>query len=405
MPASVANDTASQEFGVTAAIVLTLTGTGLAAARDLYGEASAVVGIDADPWRPGRHSRQVQHIRGLSGLTLDENLLAPLERWSQTQDTPPVLIPACDAACEWVINHKETLERFTRVSPGYVDDEAGMLLDKHRFGERCVELGIDVPLTVVPRDRADVAAFIAAAGLPCIVKPREGHLWRHRLRGQKLLIPNTEREVYELLDDVIGDPTAVVLQELVPGDESQLVVGAVLTDERGDTRHVLTARKVRQFPRDFGSGSLVRTEHLPDVRALSEAVVGQLGYRGICGTEFKLDPRNGRLRLIEINPRPTLWFDLCRAAGTHLIRAHWHELATGRMLPIRPQRDGVTWRYWARDLIALAQAHGRTPLRFLLELQRSPHADTLATMALRDPRTIAATLAHTAYQAVSHLRR
>ncbi len=390
---------------MSAAIVLTLTGTGLAAARDLHGEASVVVGVDADPWRPGRHSRLVTQIRGLSASPLDANLLAPMQQWAAAQPSPPVVVPCCDAACEWVIDHKPEIEAFARVSPSYVEAEAGMLLDKLRFGQRCAELGIDVPLTVVPRDRADVTAFIAAAGLPCIVKPREGHLWRHRLRGQKLLIPQTEAELLALLDDVIGDPTAVVLQELIPGAESELVVGAVLTDVTGAPRHVLTARKLRQFPRDFGSGSLVQTQHLPEVRALSEQVVGLLGYRGVCGTEFKRDPRNGRLRLIEINPRPTLWFDLCRAAGTHLIRAHFQELATGRISPIRAQRDGVTWRYWARDLIALAQAHGGHPLQLLRELSSSPRADTLATMALRDPRTIAATLAHTAFQAVSHLRR
>ncbi len=387
------------------AIVLTLTGTGIAAVRDVREGGGRVIGVDDDPWRPGRYSRWLSAAPELLNLPLDAALVDALRRYAARTDTRPVVLPCSDPACEWVIEHKAALDTFAAVSAGYVDAQAGMLLDKLRFGDRCVAEGVDVPLTVIPRDAADVAAFVAEAGLPCIVKPREGHRWRQRLRGQKLLTPATRGELDHLLHEVIGDPTAVVLQELVPGPESELVVGAVLTDQSGAVRHVLTGRKVRQFPRDFGSGSLVRTESLPEVARLSAEVVAKLGYTGVCGTEFKRDPRSGALRLIEINPRPTLWFDLCRAAGSHIVQAHWRELAGEPLPTVAPQRDGVTWRYWTRDLIALGQAHRRDPKRLLGELWRTPRHDTLATMALNDPRTVVATLAHTAFQAVSHLKR
>ena len=145
---------------------------------------------------------------------------------------------------------------------------------------RSQRLGIDVPVTVQPRDMADVRAFAREFGLPCIVKPRAGHAWRQRLRGQKLLVPANDREL-EAAMDLVGDPSAVVLQELVPGPETQLVVGAVWAADQGGVRHVLTARKIRQFPRQFGSGSMVRTESLPDVRAASAQIVEQLDYRGL----------------------------------------------------------------------------------------------------------------------------
>ena len=138
------------------------------------------------------------------------------------------------------------------------------------------------------------------------------------------------------------------------------------------------------------------------LRSAVEAIVAALDYRGLCGTEFKLDERTGRWRLIEINPRPTLWYDLCRAAGTHLLLAHVQELAGLPVTPVQPQRDGVAWTYGLRDVVALGQAGGVPAL--LDAARHETWADTDAVMAWDDPRATLASVGHFAAQALAHLR-
>ena len=382
-------------------IAVSLTGTGLAVARDVS-NLGTVIGIDEDKTRPGRYSRHVELRKALSDSRLDERLAEKVRDYAQKQQKPVVLVPAADDACEWVIAHRDILLPHVRVSAGYTPERAGMLLDKSAFGTRCVALGIDVPVTCQPTTMDDVRAFARDVGLPCIVKPRAGHKWRDRLSGQKLLVPKTLAELERAMTEIVGDPSAVVLQELVPGPERNLGVAAVWSDQAGRVRHTLTARKIRQFPRQFGSGSRVVTEVLPEVARLSAEVVAQLDYRGLCGTEFKLDERTGRWRLIEINPRPTLWYDLCRAAGTHLIRAHVEELAGLPIAPLAPQTDGIAWTYGLRDVVALGQAGGVPAV--LQALRSESWAQTDAVMAWDDPRATLASMGHFAAQALSHLR-
>ena len=382
-------------------IAVSLTGTGLAVARDVS-TCGPVIGIDADRTRPGRYSRHVQLLRAFSNRALDAQLADDLARFAQAQLHPVVLIPAADDACEWVIAQRDRLLPHVRVSAGNVPERAGMLLDKSAFAQRCRALAIDVPATLQPTSMADVRAFAKDIGLPCIVKPRAGHKWRDRLSGQKLLVPQTLLELEKAMTDVVGDPSAVVLQELVAGPESNLAVGAVWADQQGQVRHVLTARKIRQFPRQFGSGSRVVTEALPEVARLSAEIITALDYRGLCGTEFKLDERTERWRLIEINPRPTLWYDLCRAAGTHLIRAHAEELAGLPLASVAPQHDGVAWTYGLRDVVALGQAGGLSAV--VHALRQETWAETDAVMAWDDPRATLASIGHFAAQAVAHLR-
>jgi D-aspartate ligase len=380
-------------------VVLALTGTGMAVAR-AAAPLGPVHGVDADRTRPGRYSRWVQTWPWM-GQALDASLVAHLLDFARSQPHPVVVVPAADDACAWAISHAAALSGGVRISTGYTAERAGVLLDKWQFGARCRELGIDVPQTLLPQDLGDVRAFAAEVGLPCIVKPRAGHLWRSRLSGQKLLVCDSLDGLMRVMEEVVGDPRAVVLQELVPGPESNLGVAAVWVDQQGSVRSSLTARKIRQFPRQFGSGSRVVTEDLAEVRELSAAVLSQFDYRGLCGTEFKFDPRHRRWRLIEINPRPTLWYDLCRAAGHDLVAAHLRELAGLAALPLQPQRQGVVWSYWLRDVVALGQAGG--PRAVWQAMRHEGVADTDAVMALTDPGATVAAGAHFVGQALSHL--
>lgn len=382
-------------------IVLAMTGTGIAVARSAS-PLGKVIAVDADRTRPGLYSRHVCRHAKLTYRHLDDALAEDLIVFAKAQALPVVLVPAADDACEWVIAKQPLLAPHLRISQGYTSQRAGLLLDKWAFGERCRTLGIDVPATFLPETMDDVRAFVREVGLPCIVKPRAGHLWRNRLSGQKLLVPNTVQELVRDMETIVGDPRAVVLQELIPGPESNLGVGAVWADQQGAVQQILTARKIRQFPRQFGSGSRVVTEDLPEVRRLSADVVARLAYRGLCGTEFKLDPRSQRWRLIEINPRPTLWYDLCRAAGQDLIAAHIAELAdVPRPTPL-PQRQGVAWEYALRDAVALGQAGGLPAVWSAIRREGLPTTD--AVMAWDDPGATLAAGAHFVAQAISHLR-
>lgn len=382
-------------------VVLALTGTGMAVARAVS-PLGPVIGVDADRSRPGLYSRHVTRHPRLSSRALDGGLVQALIDFAQGQDRPVVVVPAADDACEWLTEHRQALAGHVRFSAGYTPERAGLLLDKWAFGDRCRALGVDVPLTYMPQTLDDVRAFAQEIGLPCIVKPRAGHLWRHRLSGQKLLVPETMDQLLRDMETIVGDPKAVVLQELVAGPERNLGVAAAWLGQDGAPRHLLTARKIRQFPRQFGSGSRVVTEDLPEVARLSAEVLQRLDYRGVCGTEYKYDLRRQRWRLIEINPRPTLWYDLCRAAGSDLLAAHVRELAGLDPGSVSPQRQGVAWEYGLRDAVALGQAGGVAALWQALRAEGLPQTD--AVMALDDPGATLAAAAHFAGQALSHLR-
>jgi predicted ATP-grasp superfamily ATP-dependent carboligase len=77
----------------------------------------------------------------------------------------------------------------------------------------------------------------------------------------------------------------------------------------------VTKRKLRQFPAQYGDGSLQVTVDAPEVVELSRRLLRKLEYRGFVGVEFKLDPRDDSYRLMEINARAVSGNQLAISAG------------------------------------------------------------------------------------------
>ena len=140
----------------------------------------------------------------------------------------------------------------------------------------------------------------------------------------------------------------------MPGPESELLEFGVYVDHAGRAIRTMTGRKLRQYPINFGSASLARTESIAEVRSTSVAFLDQIGFKGIAHVEFKRDPRDGRLRMIEINPRAALFFQLARTAGVDIVAAAADDLSGRPVAPAREQRDGVRWQYGLKDAYAAA---------------------------------------------------
>ncbi len=89
-----------------------------------------------------------------------------------------------------------------------------------------------------------------------------------------------------------------------------------------------------------------------------------LDYRGLSQVEFKRDPRDGRYKLMEINPRLFQWHGLAAACGVDLPRLAYADLLG---LPGEPATMNGRGRRWAITFLA-----GERPA-----FQRPPYVDAV----------------------------
>jgi predicted ATP-grasp superfamily ATP-dependent carboligase len=303
-----------------------------------------------------------------------------LLRFARAQAQPPVLYYQADAPLLMVSRHRDRLRegfRFVIADAKLVEG----LVDKARFRELAGQL--DLP---VPRSRwllADTKGEdLTELEFPVVVKPltRNTERWAAVGGPAKAVRLNRPEDVRPLAARLAASGMNALVQELVEGPETRIESYHAYIDERGDVVGEFTGRKIRTLPASFGHSTAVEITASADVARAGLDVLRRLDLRGVAKLDFKRAP-DGRLRLLEVNPRFNLWHHPAAVAGMNL-PALVHADLTGSDRPATSTpTPGVRWCDPRADFTAARAAGipGRTWLGFLLRSQ------TYAIVALDDP--------------------
>jgi predicted ATP-grasp superfamily ATP-dependent carboligase len=176
----------------------------------------------------------------------------------------------------------------------------------------------------------------------------------------------------------------VIVQELVPGDGRQQFSYCALFKD-GVALASMTVRRRRQHPSDFGRAStFVETVALPALEELSTRFLEAIGYYGLVELEYKLDPRDGRYKLLDVNARTWGYHSLGPAAGVDFPYLLYQD-QVGEEVHQTRAREGVRWIRLATDVpnAVVDIRAGRLRLGEYLRTLRGIHAE--AVFSARDP--------------------
>lgn len=330
------------------AVVLGASPTGLAVVRALGKHGVNVRVADYQIDRPAFASRYHSGTP-ISGKT-DEAIIDNLLTEAAKESTPPVVIPASDAMVLALVEHRERLAGKIRMHGSIESGLAGAIVDKASFYQQCLDANVPSPKTAFPKNAQELSELADAFQFPLLLKPVFGHLWRERLGGHKLLVANSKSEFEALIESFGDDANGLMVQELIPGTEQNIWIGAVYRGTQGQHDCCFVGQKVRQYPPDFGSASYAKSKFVDEVADLGWKFLDAVDYRGICGTEFKYDQRDKQYKMIEVNPRPTLWFHLVVASGVELLYQSYLDLA-GQRMSVLDQKEGVAWCFQDKDFL------------------------------------------------------
>ena len=107
----------------------------------------------------------------------------------------------------------------------------------------------------------------------------------------------------------------VMIQELIPSSSNNRVVSFTCFAENGNIKTFWMGQKLREHPVRYGTATFAQSVYIDDILNEAAPLVKALDYTGVCEVEFMLDNRDGKYKLIEINPRTWLWVGLAKACG------------------------------------------------------------------------------------------
>ncbi len=359
----------------------------LGIARSLGRRGITVWAIEEGDYLVARHSRYVRRSLPWPERESETGQVAYLVALADEHRLDGwTLFATSDETAALVARYHDALaQRFRLTTPPW--EQTRLAYDKRLTYELADSLGVGAPRTNHPRSRAEVASI--EVEFPCILKP-SAKRDLNRFTNDKAWPAASREELLARYEEActLVEPDEVMVQELIPGGgEAQFSFGAACVE--GRPLGSIVARRSRQYPVAFGrSSSFVETVDAAEVERDGRRLLEAIGYTGLVEVEFKRDPRNGRLKVLDVNPRLWTWFTLGARAGVDFPYLGF-QIANGqRPVEVRA-RPGVRWVRMATDALAaktLIRERRLSPGAYLHSLR--PPIE-FAVFAKDDPRPLA----------------
>jgi len=258
-----------------------------------------------------------------------------------------VLYPTRDEMVAAFARYQSVLAESLRVpTPGW--NAIQWVWDKRNTYRLANELQIPTPNTFYPKDPGDLDQIQTEP--PWVLKPaiKEHFFYATKAKAWRA---NNRVELRKCFERAAAHTPAgeIMIQELIPGDGNQQVAYCAFF-KGGRALARMTVRRRRQHPPEFGRAStFVETIDLPLIQDLSERFLRAIDYYGLVEVEYKLDPRDGQYKLLDVNGRTWGYHSVGFTAGIDFPYLLFCD-QTGRSVPECQASAGIRWVRLVTDL-------------------------------------------------------
>jgi predicted ATP-grasp superfamily ATP-dependent carboligase len=210
------------------------------------------------------------------------------------------LFPMEEETLLLLANYHSEISPYTYLlSPGLKKME--FVRDKRNLMEFAETHGIPTPKTFQISPSLSPSSLMAEGRvgeipIPAVIKPRisSGSFGIIYVKKKEDLIPS-----YQSVHERYPFP---LIQEWIPDGGGTFGLSA-LFDETSSIKAAFVHKKLRMYPVQGGPSTLREGVEHPQIMALGLSLLKSLNWVGVGMIEFKVDPRDGIPKLMEVNPR------------------------------------------------------------------------------------------------------
>jgi len=248
-----------------------------------------------------------------------------------------MIMPISDECFRLISKHKDTLSKYTKVP---VPDYSIWMRarDKAETLKLAIEQGIPCPQTRFITDLKQVQEIGDEMDFPLVIKPRQS------CGSRGIVYVHTKKELldnYERIHAVYSFP---MIQEFIPAGGNAYGV-SLLFNKDAEPRAIFAHKRLREFPVYGGPSTLRESVHKPELVEMSIKLLKSINWYGVAMVEFKEDPRDGRCKIMEINPRFWGSLPLSIVAGVDFPYLLYEMAVNGDVKPVMNYPEGIRCRW------------------------------------------------------------
>ena len=300
--------------------------------RDIH--LVAVTYLERDVAQLSRHVSEVAHSPvPEDGEQFVEFLISNADRWGGA-----LILETADRVAVTLSKYKKELSKYYLIATP--DWEAlSVFVEKEKTYALAKDLGIPHPKSIYLDEVSEVQDVL----YPCLLKPVRGFEFAAKFQ-RKNFQANDETELKDKLQLCRDAGLPMILQEIIPGSDENLYKMQGYINSKGAMVGKFFYRKLRQNPPRFGIARVgVSVDRYPEVEELTEKLLRHTNYRGYFSNEFKLDPRDGQLKLIENNCRMPRSGMLATKSGVNFPWLMYQDLVLDIQSDVTQYKTGTYW--------------------------------------------------------------
>lgn len=337
-------------------VVLDLSVTGIGIVRSLAKKGIKVYAFDTEGKYKIGKTRYATCGICPDPVSGEEELLRFLTEVSQNLGQKAVLLAGSDDYVYFISKHRNELSlHYHFLLPDHFLVET--VLDKRLTYQLAVMNDNQSPKTFFIYNEQQLEEIIDQVNFPCILKPVYSSHFRKKINHRHYKKAIVVEEKSKLFEEYrfyrsFGE---LMIQEIIPGEENCIYSVKTFFDEDMNLKGIWMNQKLHQFPPKFGTSALALSVRDEDVIQTALDFLKKINFKGLAISEYKRDPRDGKLKFIEINPRMGLTQGLSIACGVDLTYLYYLSVTGQKPSPITNQKEGIKWVYLVRDFLSFRQ--------------------------------------------------
>lgn len=275
-----------------------------------------------------------------------------------------LILVGCDESLEFVEEHADALRQNYLVED-FKPELRRAMLDKLETLRLARAAGVPTPNFWDVKGPEDVLAARGVLRFPVMVKPHDTQAFMKQFGRKLFIVEESLAEVVEHVRFCTSRGHKVMVVEMIPGPDKLLSSYYTYRTPRGTLLYDYTKSVIRRWPVNRGGACFHQSEWLPETAEMGRRLFDGIDWQGIGNVEFKRDPRDDQLKIIEVNGRLTAGHPLVTKSGAPIDLAIYCHL-TGQEVPeIGDYSQSL--RQWdpLRDFMAFRQLRSRGELSFL----------------------------------------
>jgi len=250
-----------------------------------------------------------------------------------------VLFPVADPCLEPIIDEEEEISKYTHIAlpPRKIFMRA---YDKEVTLKIAIENNIPCPKTYFVNNLEEVNSIAGQLKYPVIIKPRKSS----GRRG--IEVCTTPKELLVKYRKVSVNHDKPLIQEYIPyGDEIGVYT---LFNFNSEPVALTVQRRIRSYPPSGGPSTLretIKNELSRKVIKIAFKLLKTMKWIGVAMVEFRIDPRDGIPKLMEVNPRFWGSLQLSILAGVDFPYLLYKMMMNEDIEPVFDYKEGIRCRW------------------------------------------------------------